>query len=503
MRKLVAGLESLTNSLTMYMVTVYALLAIVFASLLLSAMGELGFPILALVATLLTLLASTYLSSRLCAWTFGTQHNRASGLITSLILYLTLAPGDTAGELFKIALIGCIASVSKYILVWHGRHIFNPAALALALGSVLGLSSALWWVGTPLLLPVVLIAGLVVVAKTRRYTMVATFATVAVVTSALVAAATDYPVADALRLDILSGPLAFFAAVMLTEPLTSPATRRHQVGYAGLVGLLYSTQLPWISTPHIALLIGNIYCFAVQPQRGALPLRVVSVEKIAPDIYELQATASDTIRYAAGQYIELQVPHAQQDSRGTRRIFSIASSPDEEILRLTTRIPPHRASSFKRAFVQLAPGTILRATYVGGDFVLPRRRNVPLLWIAGGIGITPFRAMAASLLAAHDKRPITLLYQARTPRDLIYMSFFTHATRTLSLTIVPVVADTSAAWTGETGYVSRALVVRYVPDIHTYRVYISGSPAMVESTRNLFVHDYQPARIVTDYFSGY
>lgn len=503
MRKLLAGLESLTNSLTMYMVTVYALLAIVFVSLLLSAVGELGFPVLALLATLLTVLASTYLSSRLCAWTFGTQHNRASGLITSLILYLTLAPGDTAVELFKIALIGCIASVSKYLLVWRGRHIFNPAALALTLGSVLGLSSALWWVGTPLLLPVVLITGLIIVTKTRRYAMVTTFTVVAIVTSIAVAASTGYPVLDALRLDILSGPLAFFAAVMLTEPLTSPATRRHQIGYAGLVGLLYSAQLPWVSTPHISLLVGNLYRLIVQPQRSALSLRVISVSEIAPGVYELQAMPAHAIRYTAGQYLELQVPHAKQDSRGTRRVFSIASSPDEKTLRLTTRVPTHQASSFKRAFVQLTPGTQLRATYVGGDFVLARDAQVPIVWVAGGIGITPFRAMVATLLAAHDRRHITLFYQARTADELVYLSFFMRAARTLSLTIVPIVAESPVGWTGEVGSLSREVVTRYVPDIHAYHVYISGAPNMVDATRGMFTHDYAPARIVTDHFSGY
>ncbi|QHN42982.1 hypothetical protein GII36_03915 [Candidatus Mycosynbacter amalyticus] len=503
MRKLLSSLESLTNSLTMYMVTVYALLAIVLVSLLLSAVGELGFPVLALLATLLTVLASTYLSSRLCAWTFGTQHNRASGLITSLILYLTLAPGDTAVELFKIALIGCIASVSKYLLVWRGRHIFNPAALALALGSFLGLSSALWWVGTPLLLPVVLITGLIIVTKTRRYAMVTTFTVVAIVTSIAVAASTSYPVLDALRLDILSGPLAFFAAVMLTEPLTSPATRRHQIGYAGLVGLLYSAQLPWVSTPHISLLVGNLYRLIVQPQRSALSLRVISVSEIAPGVYELQAMPAHAIRYTAGQYLELQVPHAKQDSRGTRRIFSIASSPDEKTLRLTTRVPTHKASSFKHAFVRLTPDTQLRATYIGGDFVLPHDPKAPLLWVAGGIGITPFRAMAASLLSAHDMRPVILFYQAYTPRDLAYLSFFTRAARSLSLTIIPVVAEAPANWTGETGRVSRTLLGRYVPDIHMHHVYISGAPAMVESTRSLFAHDYKPVQIMTDHFSGY
>lgn len=500
MRNITSAIESLTNTITMYMVAVYALVAIVATSLLLSVVGALDFAPLALIGTLIVVLASTYLSSRLCAWTFGTQHNRASGLITSLILYLTVAPADTTTELFKLALVGCIASVSKYLLVWRGRHIFNPAALALACSSILGLGAALWWVATPLLLPVVMIAGVLLVAKTRRYAMVFAYITAALLMSAALAFVTHYPVLDALRLDVLSGPLVFFAAVMLTEPLTSPGTRTHQLWYGGLVGILYSAQLPWVSSPHIALLVGNIYSFVVRKSHGAIELKVVALQQIAPDIYELHATPLRPLAYQAGHYIELQLPHARQDSRGTRRVFSIATSPSEQTLRLATKLPPTRASSYKRAFAALSPGTLLRAAYVGGDFVLPRDTSIPVVWIAGGIGITPFRAMVATLLADRDTRSVTLIYCARTPGEFAYLSFFKRAARSLPLDIVTVITHPH---TGKPQQLSHELLTHHIPDISRHHVYISGAPGMVHATRDLFTETYAPARVVTDYFNGY
>lgn len=503
MHKITTFLASFTNSLTMYLTTVYALLGIVGMSLVLSTAGVLGFSFFALLGTLSILLASTYCSSRLFAWTFNTQHNRASGLITSLILYLTLAPGDSSIELFKIALVGCLATASKYLLAWRGRHVFNPAALALLAASTLGLAPALWWVATPLLLPVVLVAGLVIVTKTRRYLMVGVFLAVALATSVIVAGANSYPVTEALRLDIMSGPLVFFAAVMLTEPLTSPATRRHQIGYASLTGLLYSAQLPVVSTPHSALLIGNLYAFVTQPWRRALVFYVKTCQQIAPRIYELTLRSGTPLAYTAGQYIELQIPHANQDSRGTRRIFSIASAPGDTTIRLATKLPPTRASSFKRALAQLTPATQLRATYIGGDFVLPHDTDTPLLWIASGIGITPFRAMAEVLATTRTMQQVTLLYHAYTPADLVYLTYFQQIARHTQLTVIPIVAHPNRAWTGARGGLSSKLLASHIPDISRHIVYISGSPTVVESTRDLFGGTYTPKHIRTDYFTGY
>lgn len=501
MYKLLRPIESLTNNLTMYVTTILALFAIVGMTLVLSFIGELGFSPLVLLATLATILASTYVVNRLFAWTFSTKPNRASGLITALILYLTLAPGDDLIELFKIALVGAMAMASKYVLVWRGRHIFNPAAVALTLGTVLGLSAAFWWVATPLLLPIVLIAGLIIVAKTRRYAMVGVFLGVAIVVSTLVALSTGYPILDALALDVLSGPLVFFAAVMLTEPLTSPSTLRPQLAYASLTGLLYSAQLPWVSTPNVSLLIGNAFSF-IFGQRGAILLEVQQVQQIAPNTYELLAKSKRPLRYTAGQYIELSLPHDKEDSRGTRRVFSFASAPEEELVRLATKVADSHVSSFKQAFATLKPGTVLRASYVGGDFVLPADSD-PVVLIAGGIGITPFRSMLAHMITTADKRPVVVLYIAKTQKDLLYTPLLSKAQKMLSANIIPILTNPPDSWSGEHGQLSQEMLARHIPDIATAAVYISGPPSLVDATRSYLSGDYKPKRIMTDYFSGY
>lgn len=165
MDKFTRPVEVLSDSITMYVATVCALSMITLTALVLSATGQLGFDIADLASTLAVLLLVSYSASRLFAWTFSTQHNRESWLITALILFLTLAPGDSTLEYVKLALVASIAVASKYLIAWRTRHVFNPAAIALAIGSLSGLTSAFWWVGTPLLLPVVVVAGVLIVSK--------------------------------------------------------------------------------------------------------------------------------------------------------------------------------------------------------------------------------------------------------------------------------------------------------------------------------------------------
>ena len=503
MYKITRPLETLTNSLTMYQVTVYALCLIVVTSLLLSALGELGFSIGTLIGTLGVVLASSYATSLLFSWTFGTQHNRASGLITALILYLTRAPGENAVELLNLALVSGIAVASKYIFVWRGRHIFNPAAVALTLGSLLGLSASFWWVATPLLLPVVIVAGILIVTKTRRYAMVSVFMLAALGISAVVAGYSGFPIYEALRLDVLSGPLVFFAAVMLTEPLTSPSTKRSQLLYAGLTGALYSAQLPFLSTPSVALLAGNAAAFLLGNRAGALRMRIKDVKEIAPGIYELRALPLARIPYTAGQYIEISLPHAQQDARGTRRIFSLASAPGETYIRLTTKVPAEKASSFKKAFATLQPDTIVRGTYVGGDFVLPSDEDAPIILIAGGIGITPFRSMIAQMIHDTDRRKITLFYIARSADTMIYREYLDNARSTLDITIVPIITKPSDKSGENNTNFSQETLKKYIPDISHHYVYISGPPTTVDAVRTELSGAQKPRRITTDYFTGY
>ena len=120
--------------------------------------------------------------------------------------------------------------------------------------------------------------------------------------------------------------------------------------------------------------------------------------------------ATDSVvRFRPGQWIELHVPHSAADARGSRRVFSLATPPDHAdgvavAFRLTDA-----PSSFKQALSALPEGGLVRATGVGGDFLLPRDPTVPLLLVAGGIGITPFVSQLAALARTREQRDVVVV----------------------------------------------------------------------------------------------
>ena len=121
-------------------------------------------------------------------------------------------------------------------------------------------------------------------------------------------------------------------------------------------------------------------------------------------------------RWTPGQYTRLELEHPDPDGRGLRRWFTIASAPHEEVVRLTTRTFA-AGSTFKRTLLALQPGDRIRVSGAGGSFTAPD----PLrehLFVAGGIGITPFRSILVDLDRRRSAPRITLLYGSR--RDVVF-----------------------------------------------------------------------------------
>ena len=151
-------------------------------------------------------------------------------------------------------------------------------------------------------------------------------------------------------------------------------------------------------------------------------MRLTLVEKRAenPGVISFVFRSDAPLTWQPGQFLHYQLPHPDVDERGITRYFTIASAPFEKHVMLTTRFASERSSSFKRALRQLPIGTAIDVDAPAGDFVLadPGREHVLM---AGGIGITPFRAMLLDL--DHHGLPInaTLLYANRTP-DFVYQA---------------------------------------------------------------------------------
>ncbi len=302
-------------------------------------------------------------------------------------------------------------------------------------------------------------------------------------------------VSASIRQHFLSWPIIFFASVMVTEPLTLPPRLYQQILYGTVIGALSSWPLalgPVYMTPELALLLGNLYAYATGLRRR-LKLSLQEKKVIARETYEFVFDLDRPLIFLPGQYLEWTLPHPQADGRGNRRYFPIASSPTEKDIRLGVKIGEN-GSSFKRALREMRPGDVILAGQLGGDFVLPNDPKKPLVFVAGGIGITPFRSMIKYLIDKGERRDIVLFYGARTEGDAAYRDILQEAERVIGLKTVYLIGERFEA----------SSVSRHVSDYTQRKFYLSGPSSMVDSYRSLLRTMGVPrSHVVSDYFPGF
>jgi ferredoxin-NADP reductase len=207
------------------------------------------------------------------------------------------------------------------------------------------------------------------------------------------------------------------------------------------------------------------------------------------------------VRYTAGQYTELHIPHQNPDKRGAKRWFTLSSPPEGEFLTITTKYAgDDKSSSFKKALFKLASGTELHMAEPMGDFVLPKLIQTPLVFVAGGIGITPFHSMLEWLYETMEKRPIKFLYGVRSEDEIVFQDTFDRVR--VEPTIV--VSQPTDAWGGERGQLSAELILGLEKPSEDTLVYVSGPELMVQAlSRNLHKAGLAKNQIVTDEFPNY
>jgi ferredoxin-NADP reductase/Na+-translocating ferredoxin:NAD+ oxidoreductase RnfD subunit len=495
------------NQITMYRLVLYYLIFLLGVATLFAWAGILPYDPFALLLSIGVELAACAITNAIFARAFGVPANTESVYISALILALIITPLQSTHDLWFLGWSAVLAMASKYILAINRKHLFNPAAFAVALTYLTINQSASWWVGDAAMLPFVLIGGLLIVRKIRRFSLVVSFLLAALATILALSFLSHAPLIATLQQTLVYSPLIFFAFVILTEPLTAPPARRSQIYYGMLVGVLFAPQFhigSFYTTPELAILIGNLFAYLVSP-KAAFMLRLKEKVQLAPDIYDFIFVPTRKFAFAPGQYMEWTLGHHEPDSRGNRRYFTLASSPTEDTLRLGVKFYEH-SSSFKSALLALDQHSEIVAAQVAGDFVLPSDPQQKCVFIAGGIGITPFRSMITYLLDTHQRRPIVVFYANRTASDIVYKDVFDRAQRELGIKTIYTISDKRTplpAWEAQVGYLSPQLIKDEVPDYLDCVFYISGPPAMVESFKAALrqIH-VRSSQIKTDFFAG-
>ena len=504
---MITRIDDLLDRITMYRLVLYVLIGFIAIAEVLSFFNLLSFSPLSLLISTVFLVIICWATNAILASIFAIPANVESAYITALILALIIDPISSPGGLPFLGWAAILAISSKYILSIRNMHIFNPAAIAVVITSFALGDSASWWVGTASMLPAVLIGGVLIVRKLRQSEMVLLFIAASLVTVCIISLVQGLSLTKELRLLLVESPLFFFATIMLTEPLTAPPTQKLKNIYGVIIGILFIPQMhvgPVYSTPELALVLGNVYSYIVSP-RLKVSLKLRRKGKISSDIVDFVFKPSQKLVFQPGQYMEFTLGHPKPDSRGNRRYFTLASSPTEENLRLGVRFYEN-SSSFKQALYRIDARTNMLAGQIAGDFTLPRDPEQKLVFIAGGIGITPYRSMLKYLLDTGQRRDIVLFYVNRTVDEIAYKDILSQAQTKLGIKVFYTLTNTNAIprnWSGLSGRINEQMILKAVPDYDERTFYLSGPPGMVRVYENVLKnmrvrHD----QIKKDFFPG-
>jgi ferredoxin-NADP reductase len=210
--------------------------------------------------------------------------------------------------------------------------------------------------------------------------------------------------------------------------------------------------------------------------------------------------------FKAGQYINLTlVDPPETDAEGTVRTFSIASAPEEDRLLVATRM---RDSAFKRIAGRMPVGTGVRLEGPFGNLTLHADAVRPAVFLAGGIGITPFRSLLVHAARARLPHRLFLFYSNRRPEDAAFLDELQTLQRDNArytfIGTMTAMEQSHRTWRGETGPLTPAMLGKVLADAARPIYYVAGPPGMVSGV-HVMLHAAGVTNddIRTEKFAGY
>lgn len=483
-------LRSLLDKITMYRIVLSALVSLAAIALLFSALGILSYSSFGTLLISLGLIAVTCFATNFSlSKLYKVTPNFESSMITTLILFLVLAAPTKKSDYAGIVFAAIVAMASKYVVTWKSAHIFNPAAFGVLAVSILNIGSGAWWIADRSLFIPMLVIGFIVLLKIRRFQLFLSF----LIPALFIIIAKDTSglgLSSIVTTALTLYPLLFLGSIMLTEPNTMPTTENKRLLFGAIVGILFAANLdigPLAASPHLALIVGNFFAFAVS-NRSSARMKLVSKTQLTPTTYNFSFKPNRPLKHAAGQYIEITLPGVKIDTRGNRRTFTIASSPRSDLIQIGVKFYD-KGSQFKKKLLALQPGDVVMGSHVSGDFTLPKTNASPIVLVAGGIGVTPFIAMLEEMIANKTKQAVDLYYFASDKSEIAFKDVLKKA-QEAGVKIHPRIGP------------GLRLTDEDMRSHKSAHFYLSGPPGMVNGYKAQ-LQKMNIKRIHTDLFTGY
>ncbi|MEQ1592375.1 MAG: CDP-6-deoxy-delta-3,4-glucoseen reductase [Thiobacillaceae bacterium] len=215
-----------------------------------------------------------------------------------------------------------------------------------------------------------------------------------------------------------------------------------------------------------------------------LPCRVEKLERRADDVMvvKIKLPATERLQFLAGQYLDFLLRD------GKSRSYSLANPPhDDALLELHIRHVPGGLFS-DQVFSSMKERDILRLKGPLGSFFIREDSDKPMIFVAGGTGFAPIKAMLEHAFAEHTERELILYWGVRSLKDLYLAELpLQWQKERPNFSFIPVLSAPEPAdqWQGRTGYVHDAVLADFT-DLSGYQAYACGAPVMVDSARDAF-----------------
>jgi ferredoxin-NADP reductase len=215
--------------------------------------------------------------------------------------------------------------------------------------------------------------------------------------------------------------------------------------------------------------------------------RFTSSEFIADGTKAFHFERPAGFNFKAGQAIDLVLPATSvNDVQLARHTFSIVSAPHENCLTIATRM---RDSPFKQAMNTLSEGADVGLDGPFGSLTLHSNRQRPAIFIAGGIGITPFVSILRQAAKEQLAQKFILIYSNRRPEDAAFLAEFqAHKEQMPNLQFIPTMTQISQSkqtWSGKTGQIDAGILKQAIAGQLAPIYYLAGPPTFVETMQDL------------------
>ena len=211
-----------------------------------------------------------------------------------------------------------------------------------------------------------------------------------------------------------------------------------------------------------------------------LNVKVLETKQETPTVRTIKLE-KNSFDYKPGQYVMLELDVADSENGNTRPL-SLASSPTEDFIMVSTKISE---SLFKKKFNSLKEGDIVKIKGPMGIFTLKEDAK-EIIFLGGGIVITPFRDMIKYAADRKLRIKMTLLYSNRMQSEIAYKKEWPlFEEQNPNLKVINTITDDLQGWTGKIGRIDEKMIKEYCNDLTNAIFYICGPPPMVEGLGNL------------------